>query len=266
SAQPRSTVPVVFSPGLPPPTSPPFPTRRSSDLGIKSGNTLFLSGLVSRNGKDNTTVKADITTQTKTILDNGAAILKQAGMGFGDVVSSRVFITDDANFQAMNAAYRPYFTAGSMPARATARTGLASPDYLVEITMVAVRDSSRKAITTPNADGTAGTANPNLSSAIQVGNRLYVAGITGNTASNKGDAKAQTAETLARIERTMKTAGFEWSNVVDSMVYLPDMANYQSMNAAYREALKKDFPARATVGTGLMGADAAVEIMMTAVK
>src|SRR5207248_6069820 len=83
SAQPRSTVPVVFSPGLPPPTSPPFPTRRSSDLGIKSGNTLFLSGLVSRNGKDNTTVKGDITTQTKTILDNGAAILKQAGMGFG---------------------------------------------------------------------------------------------------------------------------------------------------------------------------------------
>src|SRR5207249_8773275 len=78
----------------------------------------------------------------------------------------------------MNAAYRPYFTAGSMPARATARTGLASPDYLVEITMVAVKDSSRKAITTPNADGTAGTANPNLSSAIQVGNRLYVAGIT----------------------------------------------------------------------------------------
>ena len=236
------------------------------NYGIKSGNTLFLSGLVSRNGKDNTTVKGDITTQTKTILDNGAAILKQAGMSFGDVVSSRVFITDDANFQAMNAAYRPYFTAGSMPARATARTGLASPDYLVEITMVAVKDSSRKAITTPNADGTAGTANPNLSSAIQVGNRLYVAGITGNTASNKGDAKAQTAETLARIERTMKTAGFEWPNVVDSMVYLPDMANYQSMNAAYREALKKDFPARATVGTGLMGADAAVEIMMTAVK
>jgi 2-iminobutanoate/2-iminopropanoate deaminase len=153
-----------------------------------------------------------------------------------------------------------------MPARATAKAGLTSPDYLVEITMVAVKDSGRKAIATPNADGTPGAANPNLSSAIQVGNRLYVAGITGNTASNKGDAKAQTTETLARIERTMKAAGFEWSNVADSMVYLPDMANYQSMNAAYREALKKDFPARATVGMGLMGADAVVEIMMTAVK
>ena len=38
------------------------------------------------------------------------------------------------------------------------------------------------------------------------------------------------------------------------------------MNTSYREAFGKDFPARATVGAGLMGADAAVEIMFTAVK
>jgi 2-iminobutanoate/2-iminopropanoate deaminase len=236
------------------------------NYGIKSGNTLFMSGLVSRNGKDNTNVKGDVTAQTKTILDNGAAILKQAGMTYADVVSSRIYITDESTFQAMNAAYRPYFTAGSMPARATVKAGLTSADYIVEITMVAEKNPGRKATTTPNADGTPGTANPNLSAAIQVGNRLYVAGITGNTPSNKGDAKAQTAECLSRIERTLKAAGFDWSNVVDSVVYLPDMANYQSMNAAYREKLVKDFPARATVGTGLMGADAAVEIMMVAVK
>jgi len=236
------------------------------NYGIRSGNTLFMSGLVSRNGKDNTNVKGDITAQTKTVLDNAAAILKEAGMSAADVVSARVYITDESAFQAMNTAYRPYFTAGSMPARATVRVGLTSPDYLVEIALVAVKDAGRKASTTPNADGTPGNANANLSSAIQVGNRLYVAGITGNTAANKGDAKAQTTESLTRIERTLKAAGFQWSNVVDSVVYLPDMANYQAMNAAYREKLGKDFPARATVGTGLMGADAAVEIMMTAVK
>jgi enamine deaminase RidA (YjgF/YER057c/UK114 family) len=38
------------------------------------------------------------------------------------------------------------------------------------------------------------------------------------------------------------------------------------MNAAYREVLTKDFPARATVGVGLVNADGLVEIMMTAVK
>jgi reactive intermediate/imine deaminase len=234
--------------------------------GIKSGNTLFLSGLVSRNGKDNSNVKGDVTAQTKTVLDNGAAILKQAGMTFNDVVSSRVYLTDDTAFQAMNAAYRTYFAGGAPPARATVKTGLTNPDYLVEITMIAVKDAARKAITTPNADGTPGTANQNLSSAIQVGNRLYVAGLTGNTAANKGDVKAQTAEVLARAGRTLKAAGFDWSHVVDGVVYLPDMTKFADMNAAYREIFAKDFPARATVGTGLMGADAAVEIMFTAVK
>jgi len=234
--------------------------------GIKTGNTLFLSGLISRNGKDNSVVKGDVAAQTKTVLDNGGEILKAAGMSFADVVSSRIYLPDDSTFQAMNTAYRPYFTAGSMPARATVKAGLSTTDYLVEITMVAVKDPSRKAITTPNADGSAGTANANLSSAVQVGNRLYVAGITGNTAANKGDVKAQTAEVLARVGRTLKAAGFDWANVVDGVVYLPDMTKFQDMNASYREALTKDLPARATVGTGLMGADAAVEIMFTAVK
>ena len=234
--------------------------------GIKTGNTLFLSGLVSRNGKDNSTVKGDVATQAKVVLDNGAAILKEAGMSFADVVSSRVYLPDDTTFQAMNAAYRPYFAAGAPPARATVKAGLTNTDYAIEITMVAVKDPGRKAITTPNADGSVGTPNQNLSSAIQVGNRLYVAGITGNTATNKGDVKAQTAEVLARVGRTLKAAGFDWSHVVDGVVYLPDMTKFPDMNVAYREIFSKDFPARATVGTGLMGADAAVEIMFTAVR
>ena len=95
---------------------------------------------------------------------------------------------------------------------------------------------------------------------------MYLAGITGNTAANKGDVKAQTSEVLARVGRTLKAAGYEWANLVDAVVYLPDMSKFPDMNAAYREAIAKDFPARATVGTGLMGADAAVEIMFTAVK
>ena len=233
--------------------------------GIRTGKTLFLSGLVSRNGKDNAVVKGDMASQTKTVLDNGAAILKAAGMTYGDVVSARVFITDPEKFQDMNAAYRTYFPANP-PARATVKTGLAGPDYLVEITMVAVKDTPHTAITTPNADGSAGTANPNLSSAIRVGNRLYVSGTLGNTPASKGDVKAQTAEALTRIGRTLKAAGFEWTNVADGIVYLPDMSRFQDMNAAYAAVITKDFPARATVGAGMMAADGLVEIMFTAAR
>jgi len=233
--------------------------------GIKSGNTLFLAGLVSRNGKDNANVPGDITAQTKTVLDNGAAILKQAGMSFADVVASRVFITDESAFQAMNAAYRPFFS-DTPPARLTVKSGLTSPDYLVEIGMVAVKDPIRTTVTTPNADGTPGRPSPNLSSAIRVGNRLYLSGITGSTQANRGDAKAQTAEVLARVGRTLQAAGFGWGDVVDSTVFMADMTKFADMNESYRGTFAKDFPARATVGLPPVGGDTLVEMMFVAEK
>ncbi len=233
--------------------------------GIESGNTLFLSGLVSRNGKDNSVVTGDITTQTKTVMENAGAILKAAGMSHSDVVSSRVYITDTALFQGMNAAYRTYFPKDP-PARATVRAGLMGPQYVVEITMVAVQEGDRQALITPNADGTACTANPNLSSSVRVGNRLYVSGMLGNTDANKGDVRSQTRETLVRIGRTLKAAGFEWPHVVDGIVYLTDLSQFGAMNEAYREVFAKDFPARATVRSGLVAPDGLVEIMFTAVR
>lgn len=233
--------------------------------GIKTGNTLFMSGLIARNGKDNTPMKGDMAAQTKAVLDNGAIVLKAAGFSYADVVASRIYITDQAAFQDMNKVYQTYFPTDP-PARATVKALLTSSDYSVEITMVAVKGANRAAFTAPNADGTPGAKNPNLSSAIRVGNRLYVSGTLGNTATNKGDVKAQAAETLVRIERTLKAAGFDWSHVVDGVVYLPDLTKFADMNASYVEKLVKDRPARATVGAGLMGADAAVEIMFTAVK
>ena len=62
--------------------------------GIKTGNTLFLAGLISRNGVDNSAVKGDMAAQTKTVMENGAAVLKAAGFTFADVVSARIWKRD----------------------------------------------------------------------------------------------------------------------------------------------------------------------------
>jgi enamine deaminase RidA (YjgF/YER057c/UK114 family) len=165
----------------------------------------------------------------------------------------------------MNATYRTFFPTDP-PARVTVKAQLTAPAYTVEVSMVAVKSTDRTAITTPTEDGKPGSNNPNLSSAIRVGNRLYVSGILGNTSANKGDLKAQATESLARIGRTLKAAGFEWSQVVDGTVYLPDLTKFAEMNAVYRETLNKEFPTRATIGAGLMAADGAIEMMFTAVK
>jgi reactive intermediate/imine deaminase len=232
--------------------------------GIRSGDTLFLAGLISRNGKDNTVIEGDMATQTKTVLDNAGQILKEAGMSLDNVVSSRVFITDQTKFQEMNKVYQTYFPKAP-PARATVIAPLMGAQYQVEITLTASRQA-KQPFTTPNADGTAGRGSAILSSAIKAGNKLYVSGILGNTAQNKGNMEAQTTELLARVGRTLTAAGYDWSNVVDGIVYITDVANFDAMNKAYRTVFSKDFPARATVRAGLVNADGLVEIMFVAAK
>jgi enamine deaminase RidA (YjgF/YER057c/UK114 family) len=88
----------------------------------------------------------------------------------------------------------------------------------------------------------------------------------GNTPETRGDTTAQTRETLARIDAALKAAGCSPADVVDSLVYLTDIRNFAAMNEAYRPFFQKDFPARATVQSGLVAPDGLVEIMMTAVR
>jgi aminoacrylate peracid reductase len=225
---------------------------------IKSGETVFLSGLVSRTGRDNSVVAGDITAQTKTVMDNAGELLKAAGMTHANVVSARVYLPDTSVFQQMNETYRKYFPSAP-PARATVKMGLAGSQYVVEITMVASA-AKREAVTAGRP------ANPNLSPAIRAGNHVYVSGMLGNTPETKGDTAAQTRETLARIRSTLEAAGCTPADVVDSIVYLTDLQNFAAMNGPYREFFQKDFPARATVQSGLVAPDGLVEIMFTAVK
>jgi 2-iminobutanoate/2-iminopropanoate deaminase len=223
---------------------------------IRTGDTLFLSGLVPRNGRDNAVVTGDIAVQTKAVLDNAGELLRAAGMDHSNIVSGRVYLPSGADFQAMNATYRTYF-AQNPPARATVIAGLAGKGYAVEMTFIA-SSASRQVV------GSA--TNPNLSPAIRAGNRLYVSGMLGNNADNAGNAAAQTKETLARIRATLEAGGYTPADVVDSLVYLTDLSMFQEMNAEYRPFFGKDFPARATVGTGLVSPGGVVEIMVTAVK
>jgi 2-iminobutanoate/2-iminopropanoate deaminase len=222
---------------------------------IRTGDTLFLSGLVPRNGRDNSTVGGDIAVQTKAVMQNAGELLAAAGMDYSNIVSGRVYLPAAASFPGMNEVYRSYFTKAPPPARATVIAGLAGSQYAVEMTFVASA-APREAI----APG------QNLSGAIKAGKTLYVSGVLGNTAANAGDAAAQTRETMAKIGRTLEQAGYTPADVVDGLVYLTDLALFPQMNAEYRTFFGQEFPARATVGAGLVSAGAVVEIMVTAVK
>jgi enamine deaminase RidA (YjgF/YER057c/UK114 family) len=227
--------------------------------GIQAGDALFLSGLISRNGRDNSLVPGDVAAQTRVVLDNAGEILAAAGRSFADVVSARVYLPDGSTFEQMNTEYRRYFSSAP-PVRATVRAGLAAAPYTVEMTLIA--SSEPRTILEPG-----GAQNPNLSTAIVAGGRVYLSGMLGNQPDTAGDVGRQTTETLARIDRALQAAGCTRSDVVDSLVYLTDVSGFAAMNDAYRAFFGEgSLPARATVEAGLFAPDGLVEIMMTAVK
>jgi enamine deaminase RidA (YjgF/YER057c/UK114 family) len=123
-------------------------TTNPYSYGIKSGDTLFMSGLISRNGEDNTPIKGDIHTQTWIVMQNARAVLAAADMTFADVVSSRVYIVDPTATDEMYGIYRGYFS-GEPPVPTTATAHLTAPDYLVEVTMIAKARSATRSVVVP---------------------------------------------------------------------------------------------------------------------
>ncbi len=101
---------------------------------VVHGDTVYLAGIVAENPKGKSTGD-----QTKSILSQIDAFLAKAGADKSKLLSANIWITDMANFAEMNAAWDAWVSPGNTPARATVEARLASPDYKVEIMVVAGR-------------------------------------------------------------------------------------------------------------------------------
>jgi enamine deaminase RidA (YjgF/YER057c/UK114 family) len=234
------------------------PSAHPYSFGIRSGDTLFLSGLVSRRGADGSAVDGDVGVQTRVILDNARDLLAAAGMTMADVVSSRVDITDPADFAAMNDVYRAAFAGAPPPARATVVAGLMLSTLLVEITLVAVRDGARVVV---------GSGGPlPFSPAVGAGGRLWVAGMLGTSVSARVDTATQTREIVARVGQTLEQAGCAWRDVREATIFVTDAQLASSVLGELAAARPDGLPAGAVVQTGLVVPDATVEIMVTAAR
>ena len=101
---------------------------------VVNGNTVYLAGVVA--GK---AAGKSVTEQTKEILSTIDGYLAQAGTDKSKLLSANIWITDMAKFAEMNAVWDAWVSPGNTPARATVEAKLASPDYVVEIMVVAAR-------------------------------------------------------------------------------------------------------------------------------
>ncbi len=118
------------------------PSNTPLTPGIKAGGFIFVSGQTGRTVVNGQSVLGNgITEQTTFCMENIKRVLEAGGSSMGNVVKCTVYLTNIAEFQAMNDVYRQYFTAGGMdpPARTTVEvSSLANPSLIVEIEAVAL--------------------------------------------------------------------------------------------------------------------------------
>ncbi len=103
---------------------------------IKTGGLLFCSGQIPLDPVSGEMVTGSIEEETGRVMENLKGVLESAGTGFDRVVKTTIYLTDMADFPAVNQVYGGYFPAVK-PARATVAVAALPRAARVEIEAVA---------------------------------------------------------------------------------------------------------------------------------
>jgi aminoacrylate peracid reductase len=120
---------AIIPAGSAPPMAPYSP-------GVKVGNTVYVSGVLAMDGDGNIVGEGDIKAQTRQVIEAIKAVVEAAGGSVGDIAVNQIFLSDLANYGAMNEIYAEYFGTNS-PARYCIKADLVKPEFLVEISSTA---------------------------------------------------------------------------------------------------------------------------------
>jgi len=106
--------------------------------GIAVGNFVFTSGQLPIDMRTGEIEMEDIGLATRYALENVRAILQAAGLGLDHVVKATVFLTDMADFAAVNQAYAEFFVQAP-PARSCVQVAALPKGARIEIEAVAAK-------------------------------------------------------------------------------------------------------------------------------
>ena len=120
---------IINTPNAPAPIGP-------YNQAVLSGDMLFISGQIALVPGTGNLSDADITAETHQVMKNLDAILKAAGMNFGHVAKTTIFLSDMSLFAQVNEVYGSYFES-DFPARETVAVKGLPKNVNVEISMIA---------------------------------------------------------------------------------------------------------------------------------
>jgi len=119
-------------------TSPRAKAIGPYSAAIAAGDFVFVSGQIPLDSATGKLVEGDIAAQARQSLENLKTILGAAGLTFGDVVKTTIFLTNMGDFAAVNEVYKSY-VAEPYPARSTIAVAALPMGAKVEMEMTALR-------------------------------------------------------------------------------------------------------------------------------
>ena len=121
---------IIIKPAGAPPAAGPY------NHGVRVDGLLFCAGQVPILPESGQLIAGDIRAQTERVLENVKIILQNQGLTLANVVKTTVFMTDLADFAAMNEVYGRHFTK-DFPARTTVQVAALPRGASIEIEVVA---------------------------------------------------------------------------------------------------------------------------------
>jgi reactive intermediate/imine deaminase len=118
-------------------TSAPAPVGPYNQA-VLAGGWLYCSGQIPIDPATGSMVgNGDVTAETRQVLSNLIAVLKEAGASPSQVVRCTVYLADLGDFQTVNALYAEVFGQGVSPARACVEVAALPKGSRVEIDCIA---------------------------------------------------------------------------------------------------------------------------------
>lgn len=107
-------------------------TNQRMSQSVVHGDTIYLAGQVAAEGES-------VTAQTAGILEKIDTLLAEVGSSKENILQAVIWLADMADFQEMNAVWDAWVPNGNAPARACGGAPLATPDFKVEIIVIAAK-------------------------------------------------------------------------------------------------------------------------------
>ncbi len=116
--------------------APPPPPTAAYSHAVRAGEYLFVTGQLGADPETNALVPGGTVAQTHQVMRNLQAVLAGAGTTLARAVMARIYLTDFAEYAAVNAAYASYFAPGKPPARTTVGVTALALGGTVEIDLI----------------------------------------------------------------------------------------------------------------------------------